>query len=699
MQGRQQICILCRNISRPARIIPTSRRTASQLRSLEPYDASKLILDLDAADSKYVRRYEDQEEEKTTKTPTSTRGANAVAEARKQLDPKAIPDLYRPNAVDFIRYALVDDAWKFSAHKNAFLRKVLSKCLLPGLGKFKDHIEWLRAYEILPYKVEQLLHVPDEQVLQGIELAFRDCKTLGEFRRITALMTNTVEGCKFVSSNGTLILHAIAPQIPGTQRKSRGILKYINAVIQKLETKGVDPGPQWYGAALYSAAITSSYPALKRHIDIAISRNDKVGKIDMKHVRAILDTVLSWPFDNKGRRRLRYIDKEDSRKGDFLRLLTGWDNLGVPEGDEDRKPCLALLLQGDRTMYEAYIQNLAKLEAYEAIWYEFNHIDLTPIPGWATKGDEFALFERANIFARTFIHSRVPLQALKLLQKHGQMRSSGKDWISSTEEPKLSSSEAHSKSIIEDQASSSNKDQIPSNERHPPSSTVDNTSVTSILSIPGLSQNQQLELREALANKYQMTEVYDVNKGNLFKDLKELDLYTPKAMSDIVGVLSAYWIEAQDKKIRKWLHDHGPNNPVIRMAAVGMNHRLKTIGEEWERRNDISEWYIPEDVQRLKRLQADLQSLKLWTEADDDLLKMMVNKSWPEGADDCKPEDWKDLARKMADSVGLVGIQERYSMVNFLKERYKSLMRKADAAGGAATTGETAKTSYSESRG
>ena len=317
MQGHQQICILCRNIGRPARIILPGQRAASQLRSLEPYDASKLILDLDAADCKYVRRYEDQQEEPTTKSPT--RVAKGIAETRKRLDPKAIPDLYRPNAVDFMRYALVDDTWKFSAHKNAFLRQVLSKCLLPGLGKYEDHIKWLRAYEILPYKVEQLLNVPDEQVPQSIESAFRDCKTLYEFRRITAIMTNTVEGCKFVSSNGASILHAIEPQVPGTQRRRRAILRYINAVIQKLETKGVNPGPQWYGAGLYTAAITLSYPALKRYIDMAL-QNDKIERVDLKRVRAIFDNVLSWPFDNKGRRRLRYIDKKDSGKGDFLRV-------------------------------------------------------------------------------------------------------------------------------------------------------------------------------------------------------------------------------------------------------------------------------------------------------------------------------------------------------------------------------------------
>jgi len=615
MRGRQQICILCRNIVHPTRIIPNGRRAASQLRSLEPYDASKLILDLDAVDCKYVRRYEDQQEEQNTRPPTSIRDDKSHKEARRQLDPKAVPDLYRPNAADFMRYALVDDAWKFRPHKNAFLRQVLSKCHLPSLGKFEDQIKWLRAYEVLPYKVERLLHVPDEQVPEGIESTFRDCKTLFEFGRITSLMTNTIDGCKFVSSNGTFILNAMAVQVPPKKLRRWGTLKYINAVIQKLETKGVDPGPQWYGAGMYHAARTLTYPALKKYIDVAVTNNDKIERIDMKHVQAILDHVLSWPLDKKGRRRVRYIDKKDSRKGDFLRLLTGWNNLGVPEGDEGRKPCLALLIQDDRAMYEAYIQNLAKLEANEAIWHEFNHIDLTPIPDWTGKGDDFALFERANMFARTFVHSRDPLQALKVLCEHGRMRSIEKDQTFSREETTPSSTEARPQSSIRDGPSSISEDQMLLNENRPPSSNEDSLPLSSILSIPGLAQDRRVKLREALAMKYLMTEVYDVDKGSLFKDLKRLDLYTPKNMSDIVSVLSAYWTEAQDNKIRKWFYDHGRNNPVVQMAAIGINRRLMAIGEEWKHRGDISEWYESEDVQRLKRLQADLHS-SLTGEAD-----------------------------------------------------------------------------------
>jgi hypothetical protein len=121
-------------------------------------------------------------------------------------------------------------------------------------------------------------------------------------------------------------------------------------------------------------------------------------------------------------------------------------------------------------------------------------------------------------------------------------------------------------------------------------------------------------------------------------------------MSDIVSVLSAYWTEAQDYKIRKWMHDHGPNNLVVQMAKTGVGRKLVDLGEEWETRRDINEWYVPEDVQRLKRLQVDLLNLKPWTEAEDGP-EMIVSNSWPGGVDDCTPEDGKDMARENDQSV------------------------------------------------
>jgi hypothetical protein len=580
MQGRQQICILCRNIGRPARIILHNRREASQLRSLEPYDATKLILDLDAADSKYVRKLDDRLEYKTQLPPLPPRNspkAIVEAKARKKsrtlLDPKDVPDIYRPAPIDFMKYALDTVC---DRRKKGPLRKILSKCLPVGLGKFEDHIKWLRAYEVLPYKVEKLLRGPNEQAVQGIESALNYSTSIDELSRITSLLARTVEGCKFVALNGTLFLGRIGMTPPsnlkgqrtGTHKK----LKYINAVIQRLETMGVDAGPQWYRAGLENAVKALHSPALKKYIDIAFTRKD------MFKLQRTLEHTVAWSFD------VRDIEENNSMTVDLLKLLTGWENLGVPEGDEHRKPCFALLLNDDLGMYEAYIDALDKLGAYNALWHEFYHLDSPQVSPRTSRSDN----ERVGVFDRVLTRLRSPLEALKVLNKQGQARSSGKEEL----------------------VPSSSARQIPSNETHIASSNEGNFPSRSILSTPGLDQDRRMKLRRALANKYLTTEFYDINEQSLLKALKNLELYTPENMSDIVSVLSAYWTENEDQKIRKLVAGHELKSSTFQRVIMGIDRRLDAIAEEWESRGDISSWYVSEDVQRLKQLRNDLHNPK-----------------------------------------------------------------------------------------
>ncbi len=585
MQVRQQICLLCRNFGRTVPIIPHGRRQASQLRSLEPYDASKLVLDLDAADCKYVRRYEDQQEDHAWGPSISARNsrdeakvrAKAQATSKKRHNPKDIPDHYRPAPIDLMRYAL---AGRSNVKSNAHLRKVLSKCLPPGLGKFEDHIKWLRAYEVLPYKVDQLLHVSREQSAQGIESLLRDTTKIYESSRIISLLTRTIDGCRFVASHGPIFLNSIRvkPSSDLRRQKVRGQkkLKFINSVIQKLESMGIDPGPQWYGAGLYNAMKASHCPALKKYIDIAVTRKDAF-KLDIHLLQGTLEEI-SWPFDTTGRRCISIEDS--SMRDDLLKLLTGWENFGVPNGDECRKPCFALLVQDDRAMYEAYIAALAKLEACDALWHEFNHVDLTPIAGWTSRSNDFASFERADIFVKAFIRVRDPLRALQVLHQHRRLNRDHFCLVT---------------------------DQTPSKDNHPSLINQAITPSESILSIPDLSQDRRMDLRRALADKYLMEEVCDVNKGILFKDLKRLNLYTPENMSDLVRALSAYWTPTEDKKIRKLFGNHRSTDRMVHLAMNGISRRLGALGEGWESRGDISNWYMSEDLQRLKQLREDLE--------------------------------------------------------------------------------------------
>lgn len=556
MQGRQQICILCRNVGRPKRHVLHGRREASQKRLLEPYDATKLVLDLDAHDSEYVRN--DQHEYSTLlppllprNSPEELREANARKKARIRLDAKNAPDIYRPNPVDIIEYALTDNPLEWRTR--GYLRRVLSSCLPAGLGKFEDHIKWLRSYEVLPSNVEKLLHGPHEDAVQGVEAILEDLKTVSDLDRIISLLTRTSEGCKFVASNGTIFLNKI---ISPSQRK----LKCINAVVQRLGGMGVDAGPQWHRAGLETALKGLCGPALKKYIDIAVKRKD------MFNLQNTLEHTLVWSFN------ARHDDENISVKDDLLKLLTGWENSGFPEGDEQRKLCLALLTKDDLGFYGAYIDALDRLQAYNALWYEFNHISPSQVSMSTSKNDPAVSFERVKIFERVFMRLRNPLQMLKFLYKQRQPRSS-------------------------------DADEFPSK---------------SILSTPRISRDRKMKIRNALEKNYRSEGFSDIAEERLRLDLELIDMYTPQNMSDMMAMLSAYWTKKHDQEVRQVIAGYAPTSPEYQQAVVRINRRLDAIGEDWESRSCIQDWCMVKRVKRLKKLRDDLHNPNSWSRVGDD---------------------------------------------------------------------------------
>jgi hypothetical protein len=570
MQGRQQICILCRNIGRPARNILHGRREASQLRSLEPYDASKLLLDLDTPENKHVREYK---HEHSVQLPPSAVRKKGEAETKAQekgfvkQEPRNVPDIYRPTPMDFMRYALTDDEWDWSKKgRNGSLRRILLKCLPFNLGGYEDHIKWLRAYEVLPYKVDKLLQGPEEAAVQGIESTLRDNKSVYALRRITSLLTRSVEGCKFVASNASLFLSK-------TRTRTEATLKYINSVIQRLETMGVDAGSDWYRAGLKSALKLAHSPAIKKYVDIAVRRKDVL------KLPKTLEHTVDWSSDAMNLKRVRDINGDGSEQDDLLKLLTGWESSGVPNGDEQQKPCIALLVKDDLEMQEACISALDKLGAYEALGYILSHID----PASRSASLALSAIQRFN---SPPINFKNPLQTLKLLKERKPVKTILR------EEP-TSSNNAHQTPPNNTDVASSNNAPVPSK---------------SILSILELSQARRKRLRRALAEKYLRTESCDIDENALLRDLEGLDLYTSDNMSDILSILSAYWTQTEDQTIRKLVSDLGPGSPKVQQAMIEIDRRLKVLGGAWEVRDDISNWYVKDDLERLTRLRDDLHS-------------------------------------------------------------------------------------------
>lgn len=347
--------------------------------------------------------------------------AKPKEKAWERPDPKKIPDILRPNPVDYMAYALVDDSlWRYSKDKYGILRSVLSKYLLPGLGNYKDYIQWLRAYEVLPYKFEQNLSskIPDE----GIKSAILQCKNIHELGRITASITDTANGSNFLSSNGKWLVYVIEKLFEGAKGKVLGLkLKYINALFQKLEMMGIVPDEHISAAGLLYASQVSNCEAMYKYLKFALANKDG-GKTQpeesiMTFHRQALVSAVSRVYGSLPPLTKASVGWDPIMwRRQLLRVLSSWE-FGVPIEEEERKPCFALLVH-NIDMYVDYINALAKLRADYAILYEFNHPELTPILG--ISNEEAKPLKGVEIFVNAFIGVDDPLQALKILNKHAQ---------------------------------------------------------------------------------------------------------------------------------------------------------------------------------------------------------------------------------------------------------------------------------------
>src|SRR5450432_2972516 len=155
MRSQQDICILCRSF-RPIYSRPRGRRTASS--SARPrgdtFNASKLVLDLEAADSKYVRRYEEQqvgdEIDDASPHPFHGKAKLRVAESKIKGRPAFMRNLMRPNAwrptgADYLVFVLLGDPFHNSSTTNRPLREVFRMNMInTKIGTFKDHMKLLR---------------------------------------------------------------------------------------------------------------------------------------------------------------------------------------------------------------------------------------------------------------------------------------------------------------------------------------------------------------------------------------------------------------------------------------------------------------------------------------------------------------------------------------------------------------------------
>ncbi|KAH7416788.1 hypothetical protein BKA64DRAFT_656108 [Cadophora sp. MPI-SDFR-AT-0126] len=422
MRGRQPICLFCRHTAQTRSRFNPSRRLASRP-SAEPYVLPRLIIDLDAADSTFVRKVDEapvpeehQEREIPVRRSVSFKNnwEKAVSRNARQKAPLR-PLTVTP--IDVWAYGLLGIT-EFTPHQDSqALREIVSKRAIHPMDSADSVVK-----EILTsFSIDPSTNLRRAGYRRGNEEAILDqilkTQSFSRLRRMICLLSSTKDGSRFLVKNGSYILDAIRANRKKQDRAQFSeaippltVLNLFNNLHINLESKGLPLGVELCNGALYYASKSCNIAAVKMYLQLA--RRHKYAP-DWRARKALRSLILGLVTDDRGLR-------GEGRKREAMELITGWRGGVVPRKGEPRLTCFAYLSYMDtnedniHTIYPAYILGLGELGLHGAIYAESMAEDpkrMNPI----LLGDEHKRF-RAQMFAIAFLLAQDEHHALQVLE-------------------------------------------------------------------------------------------------------------------------------------------------------------------------------------------------------------------------------------------------------------------------------------------
>jgi hypothetical protein len=419
MRSSSSFCSLCRNVPRPKPKFSNGRRAgSSSTRKNDTFNASKLVLDLDAADSIYVRRFEDyQDDEVKTSPDTASLPPPKISRLKKPHHPsstsRTLPrpsDIYQATASDFLGYAILGAPKSSGSNVHRELGQVFETTRLRRRkGTFAEDIRWLKDNAEIVNTSRQL---SSEERLSEMFA----CSSISALRRFSSNATSNQDGCLFLATNDASLVKVMQNLLLSGLPRSE-VLKYINSTIQVLTAQGVDPGRILVENGMFYAASLCLLQPLKHYIDMVVKRQYSATEYRIKALSALIGSITSMnegidrrevgtTYWNHGRVR-------DWYRRDALRIMTGWETGGIPRDGEKRENCFARIVQMEPSplAYFEYIQGLATLGASEAIWCEFMYPEHA---GLNREDRQLGNIKRAETFADAFLKAEDIRHALQL---------------------------------------------------------------------------------------------------------------------------------------------------------------------------------------------------------------------------------------------------------------------------------------------
>jgi hypothetical protein len=433
MRGARDVCLLCRHAFKPRATFTTSRRSVST-RIEEPYVLPQLVSDLDATDSKLVRRCEDiekeQEEENAEASvqqePTVVRIPTLDKTSRGQrklqhVRPKVALKTFNVIPPDLLSYSLVGEQTVSKDGTVAYFGKLLNFKMIQPEDSVKTNVHILTD----EFTVDANENLRRAGFIKKHKLAIahelENCEHFSRLHRMVAMLSSTVEGCTFLTEYGSFLLQGIrncrkaqGPKSYMRERQSVSItmvLHLLNNLHRSSSSKGVEILAPLCNAGLYYAASAFSLPATKMYLELA---RRKGYKTDWQSGSALRTLSRAIKFGHNP------VIGEIRQTNEALELITGWGGGGNPLEAQRRTLCFSYLLPQDTnkrflgSLYPEYIASLGELGLNGALLAEYHHGPKFQVPE-LFQGDHNLRF-RAHLYATAFLLANDSKHALSVLQ-------------------------------------------------------------------------------------------------------------------------------------------------------------------------------------------------------------------------------------------------------------------------------------------
>lgn len=435
MRGQKGICILCRRAFELPRPVSSTRRLASS-RANEPYVLPRLVIDLDAADSKFVRRWEDLvEEEEENLAPPEQPSLRGRRESMKKkygtveegkMRPTVPLKILKTTPPDLFSYALLGDPEATGTSKrNPQLRALFRSRMVQPEDSAETKLQQL-TYD---FTLDEAERFRASGFGDASELAIVDhiteIRVFSKLRRTISMLSRTVEGCQFLARNSTAILESIRLCRKENGNRELGlsceivtgnmVLRLLNNLQLNMESKGVEFGPRLSNAGLYYAGKTAHIVATRKYLQLLRAHSYAT---DWRTVSALRGLFRAMKYTPQGLDLSKHF-----KKSDFLRLVSGWEE-GIQQDDKERGLSFASLFAQDSSasfstwLYPRYLLALGELKRNKALWAEWKSAEQTKFrlqfPP-AFRGDEQSRF-RTRMFAFAFLIGGDRHRALEVLQ-------------------------------------------------------------------------------------------------------------------------------------------------------------------------------------------------------------------------------------------------------------------------------------------